>query len=367
MNQKSNRFVSLDLMKTIGMLFVCCTHFSISAASHFDSIPLTNQILISRFFINIEVCCVPILFMTNGALSLNHSLDMKKHMKKMLHFLLQFFLWCFITIVIIRAFNRPLPVLSMGEWISAILFNKNSGIFTPHFWFMPCFLCISLLSPFIHSFFSKATRENGAYIKLFLFILFLLYFVKNDISQIAFAKSIMLDTNVLTIYSPFLDIVGGMLFYFVLGGYLWSKKDQLNNSITTVISLGSIILGLLLLLQEWYIIEFYTKTSINPANASYLSMGAICITVGIFLLIISIESIIENIKIISTYCSFIGKNTIGIYYIHYILAFLLNEVLLKGIYPSSCILNLTRSIVLITISAFLYTLLKKIPLLREIV
>lgn len=72
---KRTRFFYLDILKIIAIFLVIFCHYQTVGNTILDNMAMT-----------ICYIAVPVFFMVNGALLFNKSFDLKKHIKKQLHF-----------------------------------------------------------------------------------------------------------------------------------------------------------------------------------------------------------------------------------------------------------------------------------------
>lgn len=115
--------------------------------------------------------------------------------------------------------------------------------------------------------------------------------------------------------------------YFIIGGMLYSKKEEIRINRWWLLST---LLGTMLVLtaygylctralgtEEWY----------NVAGNSYSSVLVVISTICMFLLFKDVQ--IKN-KLVARYLSVLGRNILGIYFIHIPIGYSLNMLLRKN-------------------------------------
>ena len=95
MNERQ-RCAYLDIVKFVAMLCVCLYHFPLTAHVAYSD-PLGGTALISRYFRGLNVVCVPLFMMVNGALLLNSRFDLKKHALRTVKLVIGVYVWYIVT------------------------------------------------------------------------------------------------------------------------------------------------------------------------------------------------------------------------------------------------------------------------------
>ena len=365
------RLAQFDLIKTIAIIFVCCCHWPMGYPM---SVPkeLSFDALWSPFLIGIESSCIPLFFMASGALMLNHPVDPQKNIKRLTHLFFQFMIWSAITIVSLRLMipDKDAPTLSSFRWILAVLFNYDHGLYTIHLWFMPVFLGVTFIAPFLQSFFFSDEKGRDIYLYFSLILLYILYIFNYDIQVLQsgghLVSSYTPDIAWQLYYLPFARIPGAMVFYFILGGLLHRKREHIAK-LPFILPVLTLILGMSLLCAEWAAYTMGKGLVWNNVGLAYYTTPTVIISVSVFILAGKITSLssYHNTHFVKKMIGMIGANTIGIYYIHYIIGSLFSAYILPGIDISyySPLTNLVKALILVIISLLIYLPIKKIPVL----
>ena len=199
-------------------------------------------------------------------------------------------------------------------------------------------------------------------------ILFLESFVCTDIGNILNSFSIFKGVNFMyySEFVPFKTMSSGMIFYFILGGWLHKNQDKLNNiSIAKLLLL--LFVGQALLLAEWFFISNNSGINWDSVFGGYTTCATMCMAVSTYILVIKFRGKIKNRKNIISFFELIGDNTLGIYYIHWIIGYTLLTYLKQNyIAYDGIILNYIKSFIIVFILGFICKKLKKLPLFKKI-
>lgn len=361
------RIIYLDILKTIAIFFVCSYHFSWVGNCAFDVENMNITTYFNRFFIGIWSTCMPLFFMVNGALMLNKSeLNYKKHFYKIISLAIAFFVWRGITIVILGSNVDVLKSSGIRNVVDAIIFGRGlPGVDTAHFWFIPVLISVYIVSPFIYEIYS----ERKEWINIFMIIALVGCFLFNDIGNVLRTIPAFRESNFgyFNEFVPFKGMNFGMLFYFVLGGWLHRDREKLS-CISTGKLLIVFFIGEVWLFVEWFLISKDKGSNWDSVFNGYISVATLFMSISVYLLVCKYYKKIERCKKISACFEIIGNNTLGIYYLHWIIGYTLlayirqNYIVYDGIF-----LNYIKSFVMILVIAFTSQKIKKIPVIRKII
>lgn len=366
---KKERYFYLDVLKTIAVFFVCLYHFYIGGIiGYSNNLSIANYI--ERFLFNICSCCVPLFFMLNGALVLNRELNIRKHLKKCGKIFIQCLIWKCIAIIICTIFNNiKLLKYSPYTLFNSIFFTDMlEGINLTEFWFIYVLLCIYFLLPFIKKTFDLSFENNEykLYLTFILSLLFVSSFLKNDVNFVKNVIPVIKNINITSFdcLTPFRWLVGPMLLYFLLGGIM-GRRDISHKKHNCTISVIMIFIGLCLLLVEWYIQSSNLGLNFDIVFDGNSTMATLLISVGVFDIIQKLYSRIEYNNIFITFFNKVGSNTLGIYYIHWIIGntFIYKYLMFKY---NAFYFNILKALVLIIICTIISEAIKKIPILKNI-
>lgn len=142
--QKS-RISGLDVCKALALYFVILYHLTFrNSPDIFSGRPLE---LLEYALGTLMSCCVPLLFMVSGALSLNQPVNLKRNLRRSGQVLFLTIFWTLLSLVIVLALR--------GERLSpAGFFSVASQLqvgYIQHLWYMPTFLFLCLMTPLMQS------------------------------------------------------------------------------------------------------------------------------------------------------------------------------------------------------------------------
>ena len=128
------------------------------------------------------------------------------------------------------------------------------------------------------------------------------------------------------------------------------------------------ILGTLILLLEWYLLSKSANANVDNVFWSYSAVSGIIVSVPVFLMVSRLnENFIEKNKKIQSFINTIGSNTLGIYYMHWILGFtLLDQFWYKYVNSYGIIQNFLKALIVTILLSYLTKLLKKIPIIKKL-
>ena len=146
MTENKKRITGLDLCKVLGAILVIYYHLVfpyppdvVSPGFRLGYIP---YILSSGMSI-----CVPLFFMSSGALSIRKDVDLRASARQSIHLLFLLVFWSF--------FSLGLILLMRQEWMGARQFVQIVQDLQPgyiqHLWYMPAYLMLVMMTPALQS------------------------------------------------------------------------------------------------------------------------------------------------------------------------------------------------------------------------
>lgn len=328
----NKRSVNLDLVKAIAAFMICFYH--LAGLNMGKIINGEYFININRIVTNLCAVSVPVFFMVNGALTLRRELTIKKYFFRIIK---QTFIYITASILV-------------GTFY--IFINKNDYsvnnvlIGSGYLWFLRTLIIIYIILPIL-----KLVDKNKALTIIFIVILAIFPFGYNYISTIA--KSLYLNsmnydfilktkdlprTGVFTMYS---------LLYYFMGAKLYNNKQLLiKNKISYIIIF---FIGLVLVTVDGGILSVYYGKVFDSVNGAFPTIGALLMSIGLFLLINDFS--LENFKF-KNIIVLIGKNSLGIYILHMPLINLFR--ILFPNFKYNIIYNFIISLFILIISIILY-------------
>ena len=348
------RYAYIDLIKTIAIIMVIILHASLFTT---DFIKLGTADSAIQYAIRIICEGVPLFIMVNGFLLLHKgNFDLKKHLKKTLKIFLLLIIWSIIVYVV--------KVMMIYGKISPILLWQNiwttgtNNIYTGMFWFLQNLITLYLMYPII-----KNIYDNNKQLYKYVFIIVIISSVGirflQMITQLIESKNLNLIINYITKFNIFLN--RDFLLFFMIGGYLYENKEMftIKNTRNKYIIIGILSWGLSFLYA--YIMSVKNNET-YPNNFNCSSIFMVFIMIGIFAISNMYK---DNGRIYNKIITSIGKNSLGIYFIHIIILDIISKYL--PILNSTKILICIKILITVIASWGLTLGLGKIPKLKELV
>ena len=285
---------------------------------------------------------------------------MKKFLRKVLGIFFLVIIWSAIYMV----FN--MIVYGAKFTIKDIIYNIfNSGLgnrYTSYLWFLQNLIMFYLIFPVL-----KFLHDNNKQIYNYVFVLVAI-----------FAMGVPLINNILTVvdnifglklmqsfnffankYNPILN--GPFIFFFMLGGYLFEKKEIFENKENRIkaVLIGAISAVLAFILGFMVSI---TQGKVVADNFNCWSIFTAVIVIGWYALTYKKGN---NKNVFNELIQEIGKNTLGIYLIHYLFVLIVKKYfmfLLGNAFSTAIITTL-----IILLSYILIKIIKRIPIIHKLV
>lgn len=252
------------------------------------------------------------------------------------------------------------------------LFCEIPNVSTGLMWFMYAYLAVLVFFPISYFLFSGG-REGKKILKFVTVALFcgsvlvsVINFVLKEFAEIIGCG--ILEVNSLTKVLPFGGYIN-MLFYFVLGAFLFSARNETKKWLKQkkyrkCIPLMLIGLGIFGLL----VIKFCDMGSFRW-NAKYLQNGYNRLSTCILALgMYGAVQQQEGSKIGHFFAKYVGKETMGIFYLHFPVLALYWKYWNEAFKPYYSLgLNLVKTCIVIVICIVITRILKKIPIIRQLV
>ncbi len=353
------RNTGLDLMKTLAIFFVILYH-----GMAFESYILTDGSALSyiKYFLQGLLCiCVPIFFFVNGALMLQKEFDIKKHIRKLLKLVLLILFWGSLTLAVL------MPVRS--EFFGAFEFVKSllslRGNWIHHLWFLCALFGVYVFLPLIKNCFDTSKRVFLYFLSAVLLFTFGGTLVSAVFDAVGFACGMNISPAGFVLFQkldPFIS-TGYALGYFMLGGLLFEKRDSLNLKKYRVLAIILAICAASCVFLYGIMMSRRDGVQYDVVCSLYGSVFALVLTVSLFLLVLPMKAGNK----LGKFLALCGSNTLGIYLIHWIILTSLEDILWRIPYYSTMPGKLVFCVILFFVSLGLSALIKKIPLMKEIV
>ncbi len=369
---QAERIHYLDLLKFIAIVSVCLAHFSLYHPSWAGPIVFSDNInfmtMVRLFIYGMNSVDMPLIFMVSGALALTKEPNIKRTYKKQAVFLLQYYFWRFVTIVTLASFNG---VDLLSHWKAYLLNNlfflePIKGLDITHFWFLPVFISLSIISPFFVMAFNKPNYKQM--ILPVLIVLFVLYFSLYEIDalKILIPNCEKINVGNLNQLKPFQQNVGFGLFYFLSGAMLSKDLDKYKR-ISVCKLLIAFLTGAILLFIMWYKISEFSNVWWDNVYRGKFTTPAALMSFSVFVGAAKIPKAFYT-KSINRVLGLVGSNTLNVYYLHWIFGYTVLEYFKACLLPfsGSLVLNLCKAILMVLAFSLLAERVKRVPFLNKV-
>ena len=346
--KETKRYDHIDLLKFISMLMVVSLHTSLWN----NNFMVNNNLNVFIQFIVRLICeGVPIFVLINGYLLINKDVNLKKHIKKMCKIILIIVLWSSLSFTLICLVKKD--SLSFKKIIDNVLLLDVNEPNCGHLWFLQHLFKLYLIYPILNFLFKE---NKKVYYYFFYIVLFFVFFPKLLIS----INNVMHSVYIGNFYT-FIDRInpfrsGIFIFYFMLGGILREKEDILKNNVK-IILLG-ILSYIISVVYCYHIIKFENHPFVS--NYIYGSILLAAIITALFSLTLKYKS--KN-RIYNKYITSIGKNTMGIYLIHFPL-----NIIIRNLFTINLVNLPQRTIyflIILNLSWIISLIIAKIPYINK--
>lgn len=356
-NSKTQRIIWLDILKTIAMYTVIVYHLDKFSYS-FDN---NNIIAYIDYFLRTILCIgVPLFFTINGALiiSSNKTFNPSKYILKLVHIFIITFIWGMIV--------KAISLTTSGEKISlSILFLTSlSGEGLNYLWFMKTLITIYVFLPLIQ----VAFKENSKILVYFLIVIGFATmgntFLLRVVNSVFFIKNGTIFNEKYNFGNGFNDFQRFYAYsfvYFILGAFLFQNTDKLKK-VPKRIYMLIIILCMMIMSCYGIICSKAIASPYNVAGNSYNSISALIIIISIFGLVSDMQ--IKN-NYIYNFISAIGANTLGIYFLHIPIHYILVKSALFSTIDNG-FYKLVYCFFIMILALFISCIAKKIPVIHRL-
>ncbi|MDO5799329.1 MAG: acyltransferase [Eubacteriales bacterium] len=355
------RNVSIDILECIAIFLVLIYHSTLYSN---DFINHPSFLYYIRYYLTTFLSpCVCLFFFANGYLLLNKKFNLNKHIRKTIRLVVLTALWSIIKIIILMPIKNE--YLSLSEFVKAVWTRKFGWI--ESLWFLGSLVGIYLIFPILKS----AYDNNRKCFLYFTAVVTILTFGNKLLNECGTAfltlilhKNIALqDLNFFNMFNPFGGIHGYPLVYFCLGGYACRiegkikavpalKRNVISTVIMAVCGLGLWAVGLL---------YSYTNNSIRDVVWNgYDTVFTLGIVLCIYVLCLNYKKNSRIVRLISC-------NTLGIYFIHELFIKATQGYIKSFQFFCNIPCTMLYALLILFISLGITLIMKKIPVLRQLV
>ncbi len=322
--KKNERIYYLDVLRCLACLLVVITHCSSGhLLKDYDSL----NFWIGNVLASLARIGVPLFVMISGArlLDENYNCSMKKIVHKTLRLVTLFCFWSVCYCVTYQI----IPTIAKGEALSII--TVKSLLKGPeHFWYIIMLIGLYLIVPLLRLWVKKDNKKG---IEYFLVLSTIITFLIPKIIEIVSCFLPIAKDAEYYLGTMNLSYVGGYTSYFILGWYLNNFAVPYKK---TIISVG--IIGILISIFGTYGLSVYTGEVYRWYD--YISAHVMAYSIMVFMVVKDKYSNFSqeqasskkiSVKAVNT----IAKNSLGIYAIHPLVIFAIDNLWAKiGLYEN---------------------------------
>lgn len=307
----------ISILRILATLSVIIIHVSGPEVVKFGK--LSNfEWNVANFYDSISRYAVPVFFMISGALLLGRTFEIKDFLKNRLGKIIPPFLFWSLFYSLFNRYVLNDELFNISKVVKDVFYGSEY-----HLWFVYTLIGVYLIAPIIQKWIHFSKQNE---IKYFLIIWILTLF---------------LTLPGVAIYFPKINFAyfSGFLGYFILGFYL-KKFVKCPNWISYLL----ILLGLGITFFGTYYFSHKNNTFYDYFY-EYLSINALLVSIGVFMLFTKIETINDSIKPL---LSKVNECSFGIYLIH---PLVINILALLGVFTYS--INPLIDILILSLACFL--------------
>lgn len=352
----------LDEIKGISILLVVFCHYVL----------LPSETLIGNILMCIAWGAVPCFFMVTGGL-LHNPCEFKwsRWRYRLLKTYTVLFIWK--SLYLVCNLLTCQTAFTKTQCIQYLFFCEDMGndLFGV-FWFMHAYLMLIIFLPISHFLFNSV--EEGK--KILLFTVGLLFIgglglPSGNMLVYVLAKSMNKDAVSIMGFSkiiPFGNLWQNMLFYFLLGALLLKYHINIKNIFEKVPWKKGAIYSMFFIGTSGLILLKYFQTGTVQWGGQYLSNGYSWISTGLVSIAVYVFFLIRRRKnLLDKGLQYLGRNTMGIYYIHYPLCNIFLKLWNYYQRPYSVFYNILKTIIVVIICVLIVEIAKKIPIIKSLV
>lgn len=360
-----SRDLSLDLLKGISILMVVFFH----------NIQLNPDGFIDNLFMMAANAAVPCFFLVSGALFFSRPFHVKKHLRCMIRFYLVYVIWRTLYLTFYVSQGAPLDGSLRSLFAYHFLFQTIPGVETGHFWFMDAMLTVMLAAPLFH----LCWTEHRNLIPYLMGVLFLFNQLLADGNLLLAVVCPLISKPALDISSfaeinPFSFRHSNYMLYYLLGAVLLESQKSdaaplpgmhtfshlspyFQRRTTALIMMCTGLTGLVLI--KYLQSGTFLWQGLH-VTSGYYWVSTMLLACGAFLFARTLP--IDHCKPLAWFACTAGTSTMGVFYLHIPLIFLLRPALFAQFTPyNGWLLNLAESILITAIACLITWAGKKIP------
>ena len=342
---------SLDFLKGLAIVMVVFFH----------NIQLNPASIADNLWMLACNAAVPCFFLVSGYLFFSRSFSLKKHIQRMIRFYLVAVIWRLIYLLLYHSWGAPLT--GMRALLSCLfLFQPMNGVEISHFWFMDAMLTVMLAAPLLRI----CLEHDRKLIYYTLAVLILFNQLLADGNLLLAVLTRMLGRSALEISSfaeinPFSFRHSNYMVYYLLGILLTDRRANTSGKIS-ILMMAAGLSGLVLIK---YLQSGTFQWQGLHITSGYYWLSTMLLACGMFFFTAHLP--FNRVPLLPWFSQTVGTSTMGVFYLHIPLIFLLRPTLFAQLSAyNGWLLNLAESLLITGIACTITWIGKKIPIIKHL-
>lgn len=355
---------ALDLMKFMGILIVVFYHCRLVI----EPTILNDRSLDQYFFYGILTLigpCVPFFFLVNGYLLFDKKLDMKKHIKRILHFVVLALFWSFVTLAL-TLWESPWGTLDWKYVIKHTILQDSMWYY--HMWFMGAMVILYIFFPLLKSAWDHDRKAFYFFVGACFIIVFgnrALNMAYNVYAWLRYHVNYNPDYNFFSMFNPFHGYDGYIFVYFCLGAIIRENQEKF----TAFMKPWICIVGIIVTTAALYLYGYFMSLSTDVIWQSGDQCGNdVIFSLIRVLCIFGLASRYQGTGKLTRLVNYLSSNTMGIYFIHYIIRNLTVRYFRALVpIPGYFLKTTVYTILVFLLTLGLLEIMKRIPVVKKLI
>lgn len=347
----------LDSLKGFCILLVVFCHSPL----------LSRDTVAGNVFMSLAWAAVPCFMMVTGGL-VHHAAEFswKRYLKRLLQTYLSLCVWRGIYLAVTCLVR--MPAFTHTDVVPYLLFLKDiDGVNSEVMWYIGSYLICMLLLPATWNLFNRCGTSGRKALMFLAGTAFLSgsFFPSLDwLLTLCFGDSFPVAK--FTRFFPLTNFAH-LIFYFLAGAFLYEYREKITEKLGKRKNLAYALLpaGIFLLMVIKYTqANTFTWGDVYLKNG-YTRVSTVLLAVSLWFIFEMNASRLPGIQRFTA--NVLGRNTLGIYYIHFLTLFVLRQTVYPLIPWRSFPMNCAKTIAVTAFSLILTILIKKIPVVKKMV
>ena len=347
----------LDSLKGFCILLVVFCHSTL----------LSRETIVGNVFMSLAWAAVPCFMMVTGGL-LHHAAEFswKRYLKRLAQTYLAMCVWravYFAVTCLIRV-----PACTRADVISYLFYLKDiDGVNSDVMWYIAAYLICLLLLPVTWHLFNKCGTAGR---KALMFLAGVAV-VSGTVCPSADWLLTLCFGNSFSVakFTRFLPLTNyaHLVFFFLAGAFLYEYREKITERLGKWKNLAYVLLpaGIFLLMVVKYTQAGTFRWDNTYLKSGYTRVSTVILAVSLWFIFEKNASRLPRIQ--RFLANVLGRNTLGIYYIHFLTLFVLRETVYPMIPWRGFGMNCAKTVAVTALSVILTILMKKIPVVKKLV